>query len=59
MASLGIVLLLSVVMGSYRNLLLVFANLPFALVEGVMAAFDTGRVLSANWWMPQTLSANS
>jgi Cu/Ag efflux pump CusA len=39
-------LLLSVVMGNYRNLLLVFANLPFALVGGVFAAYLTGGVLS-------------
>jgi Cu/Ag efflux pump CusA len=37
LAALGIVLLLSVVMGNYRNLLLVLANLPFALVGGVLA----------------------
>lgn len=46
LASLGIVLLLSVVMGSYRNLLLVLANLPFALVGGVFAAYLTGGMLS-------------
>lgn len=46
LAALGIILLLSVVMGSYRNLLLVLANLPFALVGGVLAAFATGGVLS-------------
>src|SRR5215472_7973292 len=34
MASLGIVLLLSVVMGSYRNLLLVFAICPSLLLKG-------------------------
>jgi Cu/Ag efflux pump CusA len=38
LAALGIVLLLSVVMGNYRNLLLVLANLPFALVGEVLAA---------------------
>jgi Cu/Ag efflux pump CusA len=41
LAGLGIVLLLSVVMGNYRNLLLVLANLPFALVGGVLAAMVT------------------
>jgi CzcA family heavy metal efflux pump len=46
LAGLGIVLLLSVVMGSYKNLPLVLANLPFALVGGVLAAFLTGGVLS-------------
>lgn len=42
LAGLGIVLLLSVVMGNYRNLLLVLADLPFALVGGVLAAWATG-----------------
>jgi CzcA family heavy metal efflux pump len=46
LAGLGIVLLLSVVMGNYRNLLLVLANLPFALVGGVLAALFTGGNLS-------------
>jgi len=46
LAGLGIVLLLSVVMGSYRNLLLVLLNLPFALVGGVLAAWLTGGELS-------------
>jgi CzcA family heavy metal efflux pump len=46
LAGLGIVLLLSVVMGNYRNLLLVLANLPFALVGGVFAAWITGGNLS-------------
>jgi Cu/Ag efflux pump CusA len=46
LAALGIVLLLSVVMRNYRNLLLVLANLPFALVGGVFAAMVTGRNLS-------------
>ena len=46
LAGLGIVLLLSVVMGNYRNLLPVLANLPFALVGGVLAALVTGGNLS-------------
>jgi CzcA family heavy metal efflux pump len=46
LAGLGIVLLLSIVMGNYRNLLLVLANLPFALVGGVLAALLTGGNLS-------------
>ncbi len=41
-----IILLLSVVMMNWRNLLLVLANLPFALVGGVLAAFATSRSLS-------------
>jgi Cu/Ag efflux pump CusA len=46
LAGLGIVLLLSVVMRNYRNLLLVLLNLPFALVGGVLAAWITGGNLS-------------
>jgi Cu/Ag efflux pump CusA len=46
LAGLGILLLLSVVMGNYRNLLLVLSNLPFALVGGVLAALATGGNLS-------------
>jgi CzcA family heavy metal efflux pump len=45
-AGLGIILLLSVVMQNYRNLLLVLANLPFALVGGVLIALATGGNLS-------------
>lgn len=46
LAGLGIILLLSVVMGHYRNLLLVLLNLPFALVGGVFAAAITHTDLS-------------
>jgi CzcA family heavy metal efflux pump len=46
LAVVGIVLLLSIVMGNYRNLLLVMANLPFALVGGVLASWITGGNLS-------------
>ena len=46
LAGLGIVLLLSVVMGNYRNLFLVLLNLPLALVGGVLAALLTGGNLS-------------
>ena len=46
LAGLGIVLLLSVVMGNRRNLFLVLLNLPFALVGGVFAAWITGGNLS-------------
>ena len=42
LAGVGIILLLSTVMGSARNLLLVLANLPFALVGGVFAVFASG-----------------
>jgi len=46
LAGIGIVLLLSVVTRNWRNLLLVLANLPFALVGGVLAVFATGGLLS-------------
>jgi Cu/Ag efflux pump CusA len=46
LAGLGVVLLLSVVVGSWRNLLLVLVNMPFALVGGVLAVFAGGGQLS-------------
>ncbi len=46
LAGLGIVLLLSLIMRNWRNLLLVLLNLPFALVGGVLAVFATGGMLS-------------
>jgi CzcA family heavy metal efflux pump len=46
LATLGIVLLLSIVMENYRNLLLVLLNLPFALVGGIFAGWLTGGNLS-------------
>jgi CzcA family heavy metal efflux pump len=46
LAGLGIVLLLSIVMGNGRNLALVLINLPFALVGGVLAVFAFGGMLS-------------
>ena len=46
LAGLGIVILLSIVMQNYRNLLLVLANLPFALVGGIFIALATGGNLS-------------
>jgi len=45
-AVVGIIVLLSVVMGSARNLLLVLANLPFALVGGVLVVLISGGDLS-------------
>ncbi len=45
-AGVGIILLLSVVTRNWRNLLLILANLPFALVGGVLAVFVTGGLLS-------------
>ena len=46
LAAAGIVMLLSVTMRNYRNLLLVLADLPFALVGGIVAALITGGTLS-------------
>jgi CzcA family heavy metal efflux pump len=45
-AATGIVLLLSVVTRHWRNLVLILANLPFALVGGVLAVFALGGTLS-------------
>ena len=41
-AGVGIVLLLGIVFRNWRRLLLVLANVPFALVGGVLAAFLSG-----------------
>jgi CzcA family heavy metal efflux pump len=46
MAGAGILLLLSVVLTRARNLILVLANLPFALVGGVLAVHFSGGTLS-------------
>jgi len=46
LAGLGIILLLWLAFGESRRLLLVLANLPFALVGGVLAVFATGGLLS-------------
>lgn len=46
LAGLGIIVLLSLAMLNMRNLLLVLANLPFALVGGVLAVLATGATLS-------------
>jgi Cu/Ag efflux pump CusA len=45
-AAVGIILLLTIVMGNYRNLLLVLVNLPFALVGGVVAVYLTSGSIS-------------
>lgn len=41
-----IIILLAIVFKHWRNLLLVLANLPFALVGGVLAVFASGGILS-------------
>jgi Cu/Ag efflux pump CusA len=46
LAGAGILMLLSLAFGESSRLLLVLANLPFALVGGVLAVFATGGVLS-------------
>ena len=45
-AGLGMILLLTIVVGNARNLLLMLSNLPFALVGGIFAAALTGVNLS-------------
>lgn len=45
-AGIGIALLLSIVTRNWRNLLVTMANLPFALVGGVVAVYFSGSVLS-------------
>lgn len=46
LAAAGIVMLLAIAFGSGRRVLLVLANLPFALTGGVLALFATGGLLS-------------
>jgi CzcA family heavy metal efflux pump len=46
LAGVGIFLMLYVAFGRLRNLLLTFANLPFALIGGVLAALFTGGWIS-------------
>ncbi len=46
LAGAGIVMLLALAFGDTSRLLLVLANLPFALVGGVLAVFATGGLLS-------------
>ena len=56
-AGVGVVLLLAVGLGSWRNLGLLLVNLPFALVGGVLAVAISGWSIlrprgsrSARWW---------
>jgi Cu/Ag efflux pump CusA len=46
LAAVGIFLMLYIAFGRLRNLLLTFANLPFALIGGVIAAMFTGGWIS-------------
>jgi CzcA family heavy metal efflux pump len=46
LASLGILLLLTLIFQQPRHVMLILANVPFALVGGVLAAYSTGGVLS-------------
>lgn len=46
LAGIAIVLLLSLVVSRFRNLLLILVNLPFALVGGVLAVFAAGGAVS-------------
>jgi Cu/Ag efflux pump CusA len=46
LAGAGILLLLAMVFGNWRNLLLALVNLPFTLVGGVVAVFLTGGWLT-------------
>jgi CzcA family heavy metal efflux pump len=43
-AAVGILILLVVVTGNWRNLMLILANVPFALVGGVLAVWITGQL---------------
>ena len=60
LAGAGIVMLLWVAFGEASRLLLVLANLPFALVGGVLAVFATGGLLSrwARSWASSRCSAS-
>jgi CzcA family heavy metal efflux pump len=47
LAGVGVIILLSIILANYRNLLLVLLNLPFALVGGVLVSwFFADRTLS-------------
>ncbi|MBI5587353.1 MAG: efflux RND transporter permease subunit, partial [Deltaproteobacteria bacterium] len=46
LAGIGVILMLSIALGSYRNLLLVMTNLPFALAGGVISVFAVGGEFS-------------
>jgi CzcA family heavy metal efflux pump len=46
LAAVGIVLLVSAVVGHWRNVLLLLVNLPFALAGGILAVLLTGGTMS-------------
>ncbi len=46
LAGVGIILLLTLIMRGWRNLVLVLVNLPFALIGGVLAVFAAGGWVS-------------
>ncbi|MES2553865.1 MAG: efflux RND transporter permease subunit, partial [Pseudomonadota bacterium] len=46
LATIGIFIMLYIAFGNLRNLLLTFANLPFALIGGVLAVMFTGGWIS-------------
>ncbi len=46
LAAIGIILLVSVIAGHWRNTLLLLVNLPFALAGGVVAIMMTGKTMS-------------
>ncbi|MDE2419658.1 MAG: efflux RND transporter permease subunit [Gammaproteobacteria bacterium] len=45
-AGIGLIILLSMFMGSSRNLILVLVNLPFALIGGVLAVLASGGLMT-------------
>lgn len=46
MAFVGVVIILSIITRSWRNLVLILANTPFALIGGVVAVYSTGAILT-------------
>jgi CzcA family heavy metal efflux pump len=46
LAGIGIIMLLSIVVRNYRNLLLILLNLPFALVGGILVVLASGGEVS-------------
>ncbi len=46
MAFAGVVMILSIITRSWRNLVLILANTPFALIGGVVAVYISGAILT-------------